>query len=112
MDNEIIRTVENDVEFFTIAETGESGISVSGLALLCGVSKQAISKLINNLSTKEATKSLQDWADKDLNLSTTTRKQGGTVKIFRADFCASVIMHYAFSGNQTAQIGVMLGKLQ
>jgi hypothetical protein len=106
MDNKIIRTVENDVEFFTVTETGESGISVSGLAVLCGVSKQAISKLINNLSTKEATKSLQTWNDKELNLSTTTRKQGGTVKIFRADFCADVIMHYAFSGNPTAQISL------
>jgi hypothetical protein len=106
MDNQIIRTVENGVEFFTVTQTGESGISVSGLALLCGVSKQAISKLINNLSTKEATKSLQTWADKDLNLSTTTRKQGGTVKIFRANFCAAVITHYAFAGNQTAQISL------
>ena len=42
----------DSVQFFTDAATGRSGISQSGLAALCGVTKQALSKLTKSLSTK------------------------------------------------------------
>ncbi len=105
--DDIIRTVENDIEFFTIKETGESGISITGLSLLCGISKSALSQLFSNLLSKTAPKRLKPWIGKDYNLLSKYRKQGGFVKILRADFCADVIIHYAFLGNEIAQESLM-----
>ena len=99
----ILRYEENGIEFFTLEATGESGISHSGLALLCGVSKQAIDKLVKNLPTGKVTKRLQSFADKDLHLTTNHRKQGGTVKVLRAELCAAIIKHYALECNETAE---------
>lgn len=44
MTTDIVLAVEDGdgVEFFTVLETGESGMSVSGVARLCGVSHQAV----------------------------------------------------------------------
>lgn len=75
----LVRVVKDDVEFFTVAATGESGMSVSGLAILCGVSKQSVSKLLNNLSTKSPSKWLDSFTGRDLNLSTEGIKKGGKV---------------------------------
>ncbi|NKB16929.1 MAG: hypothetical protein HC770_00405 [Pseudanabaena sp. CRU_2_10] len=44
----ITRVERDGVEFFTINATGESGMSESGLARLCGVTHQAINKLLQN----------------------------------------------------------------
>jgi hypothetical protein len=48
----IIRSEENGIEFYTIAATGESGMSQSGLAILAGVSRQSIIKLEKSLVPK------------------------------------------------------------
>ena len=45
----ITRVERDGVEFFTIDETGESGMSESGLAILCGVSHQAVNKVLRSL---------------------------------------------------------------
>jgi P63C domain len=51
MANNIIRHISDDgVEFFTVQGTGESGMSKAGLALFCGVSKMAISKLFKKIA--------------------------------------------------------------
>ena len=47
----ITRVIRDNVEFFTIDDTGEPGMSESGLAVLCGVSQQAINKLLRSLVT-------------------------------------------------------------
>ena len=99
----ILRYEENGIEFFTLQTTGESGISHSGLAILCGISKQAIDKLVKNLPTLQAPKRLKAFTDKELHLTTNFRKQGGEVKILRADFCAAVIKHYALEGREIAE---------
>ena len=99
----ILRYESNGIEFFTIQATGESGISHSGLAILCGVSKQAIDKLVKNLPTKQAPKRLKAFTQKDLHLPTKHHKKGGAVKILRADFCAAVIKHYALEGREIAE---------
>ena len=45
----ITRVIRDDVEFFTIDATGESGMSESGLARLCGVTKQSVNELLRNM---------------------------------------------------------------
>ena len=42
----ITRVVRDDVEFFTIDRTGESGMSEAGLARLCDVSRQSVMRII------------------------------------------------------------------
>ena len=99
----ILRHESNGIEFFTVEATGESGISHRGLAILCGVTHTAINKLVNNLETKQVVKRLQAFADKELHLETSYKKQDGEVKILRADFCAAVIKHYALEGREIAE---------
>ena len=105
----IIRSEENGIELFTVQTTGESGMSQTGLAILSGVTKQAISTLIKGLnpSSKRLSESLQAWTDKDLSLSVSTTKQGGSIQVLKSEFCAAVIQHYAFAGNKTAQFSLM-----
>ena len=99
----ILRYEENGIEFFTVQATGESGISHSGLAVLCGVSKQAIDKLVKNLPTLQLPKRLKAFVDKNLHLPIKHHKKGGQVKILRADFCAATIKHYALEGREIAE---------
>jgi len=66
---EFIRTEQNGIEYFTIVATGESGMSQSGLARACGISRQSIIKLVDDLNpvTKTPSECLEPSADKDLN---------------------------------------------
>ncbi len=45
----ITRTEIDDVEFFVSTQTGEVGISISGLARLCGVQQSTITRLLQKL---------------------------------------------------------------
>ncbi|MGK7893910.1 MAG: sigma-70 family RNA polymerase sigma factor [Xenococcus sp. (in: cyanobacteria)] len=123
----ILRYEENDIEFFTVQATGESGISYSGLAILCGVNQSTITRLISKLRditplrTNRETqlkstssngfnpmrdkilKRLEAFIGKELHLEGDYKKQGGEVKILRADFCAAVIKHYALEGREIAE---------
>lgn len=102
-DNSILRTEENGIEFYTIVATGECGMSQRGLALACGKDHRTIKNLENNLGDKAPSKWLNPFVGKDLSLGNKFVKNGGTVIIYRADFCAATIQHYAFKGSETAQ---------
>ena len=99
----ILRYEENGIEFFTVEATGESGISHRGLAILCGVAHWTINDLVKNLEAKKAAKRLKAFVGKELHLEGVYKKQGGEIKILRADFCAAVIKHYALEGRSTAE---------
>jgi len=98
----IIRHIQDQIEFFTDTTTKQSGISISGLALLCGVNQSTITRLLDNLMHKTPSKWLQPLVGKDLTLCT-ARKQGGQVKVISAFACSKVIQHYAFQGVEVAQ---------
>ena len=66
---EIIRKEENGIEFYTVDLTGQSGMSQSGLAILAGVSQQALSALEKTLTTKAPSESLKPFVDKPLTLT-------------------------------------------
>jgi predicted DNA-binding protein YlxM (UPF0122 family) len=62
------RTVIDGVEFFVNIQTGEVGISISGLARLCGVSQVSITKLLKRLEAlmhKNTPKEAQTRAQHD-----------------------------------------------
>ena len=65
----ITRVIHDGVEFFTIDETGESGMSESGLARLCGVTLRAVIKLISSsLDTWDPNKSLEPQRNRSVRL--------------------------------------------
>jgi hypothetical protein len=102
----IIRSEEGGVEFFTIVESGESGMSLRGLSRMCGVSHPAILKLTKALITKSAPKRLKRFADKQLTLVTkfsSSNRKTRNVTIYTAEFCFAVIKHYAMEGSEIAE---------
>ena len=102
---QIIRAVEDGVEFFTVEATGESGMSQAGLARLCGVTRQAIDKLINSLSTSDCPAFLKPLQGKELTV-TTSVKQFKNATIVKDEVCAIVLEWYAFESqrpNDTAR---------
>jgi hypothetical protein len=105
----ITRVERDGVEFFTIDETGESGMSESGLAVLCGVSHQAVNKVIRSLlATWEQDKSLEPQRNKGVRLqpskdSKTPRGHNTDISLIRAEACSKVIEHYAFESKYKTQ---------
>lgn len=102
---QIIRVVEDGVEFFSIESTGESGMSQSGLAKLCGVTRQAIDKLLNSLSTSDCPEFLKPLQGKELTV-TTSLKQYKNATIVKDEVCAVILEWYAFESqrpNDTAR---------
>jgi transcriptional regulator with XRE-family HTH domain len=98
----ITRVERDGVEFFTIDETGESGMSESGLARLCGVTRRAVDKVLRSTpATWEHKKSLEPHRNKSVRLLpnkdfATSRGQNADINLIRAEVCAKVIEYYAF----------------
>jgi hypothetical protein len=98
----ITRVVRDDVEFFTIDATGESGMSETGLARLCGVTKQAVSLFLRDMvSRNSSSDQLEPMQRKDLwcqakGLHPSERSKISNLYIVSAKVCAKVIKHYAF----------------
>ena len=102
---QIIRVMEDGVEFFSVESTGESGMSQSGLAKLCGVTRQAIDKLLNSLSTSDCPEFLKPLQGKELTV-TTSLKQYKNATIVKDEVCAVILEWYAFESqrpNDTAR---------
>ena len=97
---EILRTEENGVEFFTVATTGESGMSQRGLARACGVVHSTIQKLEKRVATKSAPKRLKRFEGKVLRVAP---KINGLPIIYNVAFSSAVIKYYAYSGKEQAQ---------
>ena len=96
---EIIKKEENGIEFYTVDLTGQSGMSQSGLAILAGVSQQALSALEKTLTNSAPSNCLESFVDKPLTLTiesvTVNGKDPGNLKIYKASYCAAVLKHYA-----------------
>lgn len=95
-------TIINEIEFYVATDGSQTGMSVSGLAKLCGVAHQTISQRILGVLTdaaKKPPKSLESLQGKDLTLQLNTAP--GT-KIINSEACMKIIEYYAFeSPNKT-----------
>lgn len=60
-------------EFYTIESTGKSGMSQTGLAVLCGVSQQAISGLEKTLTNRSPSRWLEPFVGKDFTLTSSDK---------------------------------------
>ncbi len=105
----ITRVVRDDVEFFTIDATGESGMSEMGLARLCDVARQSVSQVLRDMvAGKTDQKTLQPMQRKDLWLqargaTSIEKSKISNLSIIRASVCAKVIKHYAFDSRHKTE---------
>lgn len=110
MELEYIRKEVDSVEFFVCLLTKRTGISISGLGRLCGVSKQAISDLRKALSSRAASEWLEPLVGIDLTLArgySSPDPKTRNVTILKSLACALIITHYAFTGRKTAQLSLV-----
>ena len=95
---DVIRVVENHVEFFTVNATGEAGMSVSGSGRFNGVTQQAITKLLqkveNSVTTERLADSLKPIVGKPLTLTTGVPYKNSS--ILNDNTCAALTEYYAF----------------
>ena len=104
-----LEVMNDELEFYTVNDTGESGMSQSALAKLAGVSHQAISKLQKTLATKSPSEYLPAHAAQHFTLVTSERnilivdgQNAGNLTLYKAEYCGAVIAHYGVKGNKTA----------
>jgi hypothetical protein len=87
------RVEQDGVEFYTL-KTGVSGMSISGLARLCGIDRRAISRLLKRIhGTKLRSEWLQSFLGKDLHLGLNSVSGA---KIIHGEVCVAIIGYYAF----------------
>ena len=98
----ITRVERDGVEFFTIDATGESGMSESGLARICGVTKQSMTVFLRDLMSGKASRNqLEPLQRNDLwcqgkGIPAIEKSKIRNLSIVRAEVCAEVVKHYAF----------------
>ena len=98
----ILRHELNGVEFFTVQTTGESGMSQSGLARLCGVTQKAVDNLLERLGTSSCPDFLQPLQDKELTLGTSYHEYHN-VTIIKDSVCAIILEWYAFESQRPTE---------
>lgn len=106
MSNDILRQEIDGIEYFTIASTGESGMSQRGLSRLCGVQHRAIQKMLENLANKTASKWLQILVGYDLYLANKTNVKGGETTPIKASVCWGILRYYERKGKAEAAIAL------
>jgi hypothetical protein len=68
-DSAVVRFEENDVEYFTVKSTGESGMSQRGLSRMSGVPQKSLNRWFSDLSHPGVPKWLEPLQAMDLYLS-------------------------------------------
>ena len=94
---------ENGIEFYVSSDGEKSGISISGLARLCGVAENSVRHLVNSVRKESTPKALKSFTGEVLHLAMTSEQQA---KIVTNEAAAEIIFYYAFeseSANDTAK---------
>ena len=98
----ILRYEENGIEFFTLEATGESGMSQSGLARLCGVKPHAVNQLVNSVITSSSPEFLKPLQGDELTLITSVNEFNNAT-ILKDTVCACILEWYAFESQRTTE---------
>jgi hypothetical protein len=95
------RTVEG-VEFYASSSTEETGLSIVGISLLCGVGATTISTLVTNLSDSNKTgyKELEHLRGLDLTCAISSNQNA---KVIKDIYAAEIISYYADKGVEVAK---------
>ena len=105
----ITRVERDGVEFFTIEETGESGMSESGVARLCSVAPSSVHRFITNNSLRwDHEKTLDSRFRKAISFCATSEEkssssQKSNLKILSATVCALTIEYFAFESKHKTE---------
>ena len=97
----ITRVIRDGVEFFTIDETGESGMSDTALARLCGVHRSSVSNLIASsyaiwVEERRLEPNCKRYlATRPEKINNRIPGQTSNIKVLSAPICGEVIRHYA-----------------
>ena len=98
--SQIIKAEKDSIEYFTLTASGESGMSISGLARACGVDKSTMSRLFKGQlqsSPSEILKPFAGMTSKELTLLQNSVYHNAT--IIKDVVCAAILSHYASKGN-------------
>jgi|GEM_PF-4336017 hypothetical protein len=88
--------VVDGVEFYVSELTNETGMSISGLARLCGVESRAVRILLQKIEDGETgIKRLQSFFGKAFNRELMPDNIGVEARIVRSEVCAAIIGYYA-----------------
>ena len=89
--SQILRVEENGIEYFTVVATGESAVSLRGLARMTGVPRQTTSRWLSDLSHGAIPKWLEPLQDMPLELSHEIKKRGKLIKAIPAKTASKFI---------------------
>ena len=98
----ILRYELNGIEFFTVQTTGESGMSQSGLARMCGVGSDAINKLLKSVMTSSCPDFLKPLQDMDLSL-VKSYHEFKNATVIKDSVCALILEWYAFESQRPTE---------
>jgi hypothetical protein len=105
----ITRVVRDDVEFFTIDRTGESGMSEAGLARLCDVSRQSVMRIIRETGVTKNRKNYSEDASSGNSrvypkgLTPEERSYISHFYFISASVCADVIEYFAIDSRHKTE---------
>ena len=105
----ITRVERDGVEFFTIDETGESGMSESGLARLCGVAPSSVHRFVSNSAVRwDHEKTLDPRFRKTINFcdgngENSSSRPKSNLKILSATVCARTIEYFTFDSKSKTE---------
>jgi hypothetical protein len=102
MSDDVLRQEIDGIEYFTVASTGESGMSQRGLSRLCGMQLRAIQNILENLTKNTAPQWLQNLVGSDLYLTKKTAVRGGETTPIKANVCWGILRYYERKGKLEA----------
>ena len=105
MQTEIVKPVvdENGIEFYVSKDGTQTGVSISGLARLCGVAENSIRNIVNTVRKEKPSKALESFTGNILHLAMSSEQQA---KIITTEAASHIIFYYAFESsvaNETAK---------
>jgi hypothetical protein len=105
MQTEIVKPVvdENGIEFYVSKDGAQTGVSISGLARLCGVDVSTVRKMLTGDRAKQASKILKTFEGELFHLGLTSEQQA---RIVTTEAASHIIFYYAFessAANDTAK---------
>jgi hypothetical protein len=92
----VLRVMQDGIEFFTVAESGECAVSVRGLARMCGVRLQEIQRDLG-LDHKTGNKRLECLDGLELFTTTSIVRSGKAIKPIRSQVAVKIVKHCAVS---------------
>lgn len=104
---QMVQKEVDGIEFYVSIDGKQSGMSISGLARLCGITRPSLQDLLQKIhlgdAGKKTSETLKALCSKNLYLQVDADKNA---QVIAADICASVIEYYAFeskAANDTAK---------